>query len=82
MLPRENYLFGCTRSKPIQGSAPAGLTLGSDFSFCFQCEVGSSLVLNPPIQITALTGQLGDLCRNLNFKFQNLKGTCHAKAAY
>ena len=34
--------------------------------------------------VNAETGhvQLGDLCRGLNFKFQNYKGTCHAKAAY
>jgi hypothetical protein len=53
MLARENHLFGCTRSKPSQGSVPAGLTLMSDFSFCFQCQADSSLVLRRPIEITA-----------------------------
>jgi hypothetical protein len=56
MLARENHLFGCTRPKPSQGSVPAALTLTSDFSFCFQCQVGSSLVLRRPIEITALIG--------------------------
>src|SRR5271156_4834972 len=58
MLERENHLFDCTRSKPIQSSLPAGLTLASDFGFCFQCQAGSSLVLRRPIEITALIGQL------------------------
>jgi hypothetical protein len=57
MLARENHVFGCTRSKASQGSVPAGLTLASDISFCFQCQAGSSLVLRRPIEITALTGQ-------------------------
>ncbi len=57
MLPQENYLFGCTRSKSSQGSVPAGLALASDFSFCFQCKVGSSLVLRRPIE-TALNQAL------------------------
>lgn len=52
MLPRENRLFGCTRPKRSQGSVPAGLALASDFGFSFQCEVGSSLVLRRPIEIT------------------------------
>jgi hypothetical protein len=55
MLPRENHLFGCTRSKPSQSSVPAGLALASDFGFCFQCQAGSSLVLRRPIEITGLT---------------------------
>jgi hypothetical protein len=59
MLPRETHLFGGTRSNPDQGSVPAGLTLGCDFSFCFQCQVGSSLVLRRPIEITAFNGTLG-----------------------
>src|SRR5271163_2842433 len=58
MLERESHLFDCTRSKPIQSSLPAGLTLASDFGFCFQCKVGSSLVLRPPIEITRVTGHL------------------------
>ena len=55
MLPRENHLFGCARPKPSQGSVPVGLALASDISFCFQCEVGSILVLRRPIEIAALT---------------------------
>ena len=58
MLPRENHLFGCARRKPSHGSVPVGLALASDFSFCFQCKVGSSLVLRRPIEITAVTGQV------------------------
>ena len=58
MLARENQLFGCTRSKPSQSSGPAGLTPASDFGFRFQCHAGSSLVLRPPIEITAQTGQV------------------------
>jgi hypothetical protein len=54
MLARENQLFGCTRSKPGQGSFPDGLTLASDFGSCFQCQAGSGLVLHRPIEITAL----------------------------
>ena len=30
MLPRRSDLFGCTRSKPSQGSVPGDLTLASD----------------------------------------------------
>ena len=58
MLPRENHLFGCTRSKPSQGSVPVGLALASDFSFCFQCKVGSSLVLRRPVETTRVTGKV------------------------
>jgi hypothetical protein len=58
MLARENYLFGCTRSKPSQSSVPAGLTLASDFAFCFQCQAGSSLVLRRPIETTRVTGHV------------------------
>jgi hypothetical protein len=58
MLPGENHLFGFTGPKPSQGSVPVGLTLASDFGFCFQCELGSSLVLRRPIEITPLTGHL------------------------
>jgi|SRR5271156_46069 hypothetical protein len=53
MLARENHLFGCTRSKPSQGSVQAGLALASDFSFCFQCQAGSSLVLRAPVEPAA-----------------------------
>jgi hypothetical protein len=56
MLPQENRLFGCAWPEPSQGSVPAGLALASDFSFCFQYKVGSSLVLRRPIEITALIG--------------------------
>jgi hypothetical protein len=45
-------MFGCTRSIPSQSSVPAGLTLASGSGFCFQCQVGSSLVLRRPIEIT------------------------------
>jgi hypothetical protein len=58
MLPLETQLFGCTWSRPSQGSVPAGITLVSDFGFCFQCQAGSSLVLRPPIETTALTGKV------------------------
>ncbi len=63
MLPRENHLSGCTRSKPSQGSVPAGLALASDFSFCFQCKVGSSLVLRRPIETTAVIVQVDFIFR-------------------
>src|SRR5277367_6065009 len=53
MLPREDRLFGFTWTKPSQGSVPAGLA--SYFGSCFQCQVGSSLVLRRPIEITRLT---------------------------
>jgi hypothetical protein len=55
--------FGCARSKPSQGSGPASLTLAGDFSFCFQCQTGSSLVLRRPIEITALIGQMDSRAR-------------------
>ena len=41
-----------------RGSVPAGLSLASDFAFCFQCQPGSSLVLPRPIEITALIRHL------------------------
>jgi len=56
MLPRENHLFGCTRSKLSQDSVPVGLALASEFSFCLQCQVGSSLVLHRPIESTRVIG--------------------------
>jgi hypothetical protein len=58
MLRRGNHLFGRTRSNPSQSSVSSGLTLASDFSFCFQCQAGSSLVLHRPIEITRLTRHL------------------------
>jgi hypothetical protein len=58
VLPRENYLFGCTRPKPRQSSVPAGLTLASDFRSCLQCKAGSNLVLRRPIEITPFIGRL------------------------
>src|ERR1700735_3759981 len=57
MFARENHLFGCTRPKSCRGSVPAGLTLASDFSFCFQCEVGSSSVLRRPIETACDCGK-------------------------
>src|SRR5580658_1542774 len=47
--------LGVLGQKPSQGSVPAGLTLTSDFGFCFQCQAGSSFVLRRPIEITAFT---------------------------
>ncbi len=55
VLARESHPFACTRSKPSHSSVPAGLTLASDFGFCFQCQASSSLVLRRPIEITAFT---------------------------
>jgi hypothetical protein len=51
-------VFGRTRSNPSQSSVSPGLTLASDFGFCFQCQAGSSLVLHRPIEITALIRHL------------------------
>src|SRR5271170_1040819 len=56
MLPRENHLFGRSQSKPSQGSVQPGLAQVSDFSFCFQCKAGSSLVLRRPIETTSVIG--------------------------
>jgi hypothetical protein len=56
-VAQENYLFGCTRSKPSQTGIPARLTLTSGFGFCFQCQAGFSLVLRRPIEITAFIRQ-------------------------
>ena len=56
MLARENHLFAFTWTKPSQGSIRAGLTLVSDFGFCFQCQPGSSVVLRRPIEITRVIG--------------------------
>src|SRR5271155_4213463 len=58
MLPLENYLFSATGPKPNQDTIPAGITLAGDFGFCFQCQVGSSLVLHRPIEITRVIGQV------------------------
>ncbi len=46
------------KPKPNQDSISAGLTLASDFSLCFQCQRGSSVVLRRPIESTALIGTL------------------------
>jgi acyl-CoA synthetase (AMP-forming)/AMP-acid ligase II len=43
-----------------------GLTLASDFSFCFQCQAGSSLVLRRPIEITELIRRCDHLGLNRN----------------
>jgi hypothetical protein len=58
VLLRENPLSICTRLKPSQGSILPGLALASEFSSCFQCQAGSSLVLHPPIEITRVIGHL------------------------
>jgi len=58
MLARENHPFGCARLKPSQASVPVGLTLASDFSFCFQCQAGFNLVLRRPIEPTRVTGHV------------------------
>jgi len=58
MVLRENPLFICTRSKPSHGSVPAGLALASEFGFCFQCKVRSSLVLRRPIETARVTGKV------------------------
>ena len=57
LLAREDHVFCCTRSRPTQGCVPAGPTVASDLSFCFQCQGCSGLVLRRPIEITAITGQ-------------------------
>ena len=66
MHARENHLLGCARPKPSQGNAPAGLTLISDFGFCFQCQAVSSLVLRRPIEITAQTGQVASTQKEMS----------------
>jgi hypothetical protein len=37
-FPGRTDLFGCTRSKPSQGSVPADLTLASDLTFVFNAS--------------------------------------------
>ena len=37
-FPGRSDLFGCPRSKPIQGSVPADLTLASDLAFVFNAS--------------------------------------------
>jgi hypothetical protein len=37
-FPGRSDLFGCTRSKPSQGSVPADLTLASDLAFVFNAS--------------------------------------------
>ena len=56
MLPRQNHPFGWFAQN--LGSVPAPLTLVGDFSFCFQCAEGVSLVLHRPIETTRITGQV------------------------
>src|SRR5271156_2533181 len=58
MLPWGDHLFGGSGPKPSQGSVPAGPIQACDFGFCFQCQVGSSVVLRRPIEITALIGHV------------------------
>jgi len=70
MLPRENYLFGCARSEPSQISVPAGLTLASDFGFCFQRQAGSSLVLRRPIEITRIIGNLCTMANSTGNRYE------------
>ena len=67
MLPRDSHLFDCTRLKTSQGTGPAGQTLAGDFSFCFQCQMGSSLVLHRPIEITRVIGNLNSTCTTRAF---------------
>ena len=52
MLPREKHLFGCTRSKPSQGSVPGWFGPNKRFGFVLNTKVGSSLVLRRPIECT------------------------------
>jgi hypothetical protein len=58
MLPAGELSVWLYSVKPSQGSVPAGLALALDFSFCFQCRVGSSLVLRRPIKTTRVTGHV------------------------
>jgi len=58
MLPQEDDRFGCSRSRPSQGSVRGGLTLASRFDLCCHCKVGSRLVLRRPIETTRLTRQV------------------------
>jgi hypothetical protein len=60
MLPWENHRFVSTQSKHSLGIATAGLNLASDFSFCFQFQVGSSLVSRRPMESTRITGHWGN----------------------
>src|ERR1700722_6959089 len=76
MLPRVTHLFGCTRSKPSQGSVPVGLALASDFGFCFLCKVGSSLVLRRPIEITAFSLTTPTVSRDFIRIFSVHRHTC------
>src|SRR5580692_2264960 len=80
MLARENHPFGCARLKPSQASVPAGLTLASHSSFCFQCQAGSSLVLRRPIETTALTGHCPQNLSRLPCGFRG--SAQHLRAVY
>ena len=75
MLPLENYLFSATGPKPGQDTIPAGVTLAGEFGFCLQRQVGSSLVLRRPIEITALTG---DMKRHFTWAVSRLTRTYNA----
>src|ERR1700693_171339 len=58
VLPRKKHLFGCTRARLGQGSVLVDPALASDCSFCFQCQVGSSLMLHRPIDSIRVIGNL------------------------
>src|SRR5229473_872301 len=49
-FPWRTDLFGCTRSKPSQGSVPADLTLASKFGPCFQYRLASSQCCVHPLR--------------------------------
>ena len=53
MLGREHISLAAL-GQTLARIAPAGLTLASDFGFCFQCRANSRFVLRRPIEITAL----------------------------
>ncbi len=52
--PGRSDLFGCTRSKPSQGSVPADLTLASDLAFVFNASRVRPECCGRPIETTAL----------------------------
>jgi len=62
MLAPEIHPFSRTRSKASRSSVPAGLTLTSNFGFCFQYQADSSLVLHRPIEIARVIGQMSRRC--------------------
>ena len=82
LLAREDHVFCCTRSKPTQGCVPAGPTVASDLSFCFQCQECSCLVLRRPIEITRVTGHLKFADRHLSgHPFRSLRDASVASYA-